>query len=278
MIGYNHIGAILAVTLLLFAGSASARAADDIAYGPDAEQRLDVCEPPGTGNHTAVLLIHGGGWKVGDKRDYRWLCRQIAQRGMVGIPVDFRLATGAPGHQLQDQLADLQLAVDFIVRHAIDYHIDVRKLCTFGSSTGGHLALVLGIAGHVGTGGFRCIVDEFGPTDLITYHTPAALLFGNVAPAEAARLERAHSPLFMVTAHVPPILIVHGTDDKMVPYAQSQALDAALRSARAPVQMLTFAGGHGFSNTTKETYLSYLNAEMEFIIRSSSANDQGGQK
>ena len=73
--------------------SASASAQRDVAYGPLAAEKLDLCRPQGaTSPRPGVILIHGGGWSAGDKRDFDQVCMYLATHGFVAATVDYRLA------------------------------------------------------------------------------------------------------------------------------------------------------------------------------------------
>jgi acetyl esterase/lipase len=244
----------------------AAQAAVEVGYGPAAEQRLDIYMPPSGKDHPAALLIHGGGWQSGDKRDYRWLAQKAAAQGIVAIAVNYRLASGVVGHRLADQLDDLALAARYVRDQAGSLGIDIRRICVFGSSAGGHLALVMALRPPRDGIRFACVVDEFAPVDLTTYPPPEALLFGGVGHAEASSLLREYSPVYMTSSQAPPILVVHGDRDQMVPIGQSQALLRAVKQAGGQARMLTFDGGHSFAGTTSATRDGIAGAEIDFIL------------
>lgn len=177
---------IIAVVLFVAAVSAAqAQAASgidvtqDISYGPSPINRLDVCEPHDGANLPAVILLHGGGWKAGDKRQVMRFCRALAGRGIVGIGVNYTLGDPKdPSTHWPVQLADVQLAVRWARAHAHDLRLAPAKLCAMGYSAGGHLAVFLGVTATSAPGDLAklfsdqsskvaCVVDNFGPVDLL---------------------------------------------------------------------------------------------------------------
>src|SRR5579859_2872740 len=71
----------------------------DIAYGPDRAQVLDICEPTHSiAPAPALVMLHGGAWRSGGRKDWFEGCRRAAASGVVGIAVDYRLADGTAAH------------------------------------------------------------------------------------------------------------------------------------------------------------------------------------
>ena len=136
----------------------------------------------------------------------------------------------------------------------------------WGESAGGHLASLVGLTAHrpdlegnlgvVGpSSAVDVVVDWYAPIDLETMARPtgpsplADILPEGVASPEDQLLdgldERTRSdasPISHVTAAAPPFLIVHGTDDPLVPYSQSEQLAAALTAAGVPARLVPVDG------------------------------------
>ena len=124
----------------------------------------------------------------------------------------------------------------------------IRRVGVWGASAGGHLVALLGTTGHVpdleGSGGnldqssrVQCVVDWFGPTDLLTmagHHnnpaSPESRLIGGPVQENKEKARQA-SPVAYVGADSAPFLIMHGDQDTTVPPGQSEELAAALRKA-----------------------------------------------
>ncbi len=253
----------------------------DIAYGPLAEERLDLCLPQGAVDlRPGVILIHGGGWTNGDKGEFVRQCSLLASEGFVAATVNYRLA---PAHIWPAQLVDVQLAVRFLRAHASELLLDPARLCSWGVSAGAHLAVFLGVLAQTHAGdqaalladqssAVSCAVDYFGIVNLLTYGVTQSqkgllyLLLGGATPENNQALYEDASPLFLVSAQSAPMLIVQGTQDDVVPPEQSRALQQALQNHQVPVNYLSYAGGHGFSGLSGEQVQALENQSVAFLI------------
>jgi len=253
----------------------------NIAYGPLPEEVLDLCLPVGaSGPRPGVILIHGGGWTNLDKSELAQQCNLLAAQGFVAATVNYRLA---PAHIWPAQLVDVQLAVRFLRANASAYGLDPRRLCSWGSSSGSHLAVFLGVLATIHAGdearidanqsvSVSCVIDEFGPVDLETYQqTPdqrnlLLLLFGNVTLQQNPALYHEASPYFDVSPESAPTLIVQGTEDTVVPPTQSEALEQALQQAEVPVQYISYPGEHSFGGLSGVQIEQIEAEEVSFLI------------
>lgn len=251
----------------------------DIHYGPGRQQTLDVCVPPaeGRGSIPALVMIHGGGWQSGDKKEWNDICELAAASGLVGVAINYRLANGAAANAWPAQLVDAQLAIRWVRSNAGQYGIDPAKICAIGDSAGGHLAVFLatldGIAAGDDADQLRdyspkadCAVDWFGPVDLsgdLGQFPNMRKLFVGVTPNRYAQAEQKASPLFQIGAHTAPMMIVQGTEDNMVKPDQSKALAQALDRSGVPHQLWLYRGGHEFSGA-KSQVPPYVDAALAF--------------
>ena len=207
----------------------------------------------------AVIYIHGGGWIGGSYKGGPLL--HLAQNGYFAASIEYRLSNVA---KWPAQIEDCKLAVRWLRANAAKYHVDPNRIGVWGESAGGHLVTCLGTMADVkdyeGTGGYpgvssavQAVVDFYGPTDFTVHgiYTPEASqltqgLFG-VPRDENPGLWKSGSPIDYVKAGDPPMLLVHGDSDELVPLAQSTAFDAALTQAGVPHQFLIVKNaGHGF--------------------------------
>ncbi|MFJ4776850.1 alpha/beta hydrolase fold domain-containing protein [Streptomyces sp. NPDC088762] len=230
---------------------------------------LDVQVPAGDGPFPAVVWTHGGGWLDGDRRyppptvPAALLHGAVLAAGLALVSVDYRHSLEAP---FPAQLHDVKAAIRYVRAFADDLGIDPDRIGVWGESAGGHLAALAGLVGPgtpdgaalegtagVGTGetGVRAVVDWYGCSDLealaahpmppmpsgVDFPDPYASLLGGTE-AERPALARAASPVtYAGGPHLPPFLLVHGTRDGLVPYSQSEALAAALRSGGGEVTL-----------------------------------------
>jgi acetyl esterase/lipase len=250
--------------------SAPAPAADvkvtttnDLVYtkvGP-AELKLDLAQPAeGAGPFPAVLVIHGGGWRAGNKADNRTALAEFAKRGYVAISPQYRFC---PKDTFPAQVHDVKAAVRWLRAHKDEYKVDPDHIGAVGFSAGGHLSLMLGLTGpddglegDVPAGApsskVQAVVNYFGPSDLAATDLPDVsqplvkdLLGGT--PADKPDLAAKASPLTFVTSDDPPILTFQGTKDPLVPYNQAEKLTAAMaKSGVSGRTELLIGAGHGW--------------------------------
>lgn len=260
----------LAVALLLpLAASAQPKVETDVVYGKagDRELKLDLARPAeGKGPFPCVVCVHGGGWRLGNKRDLRPWIQLLAREGYVAASVGYRLA---PDARFPAQIEDVKTAVRFLRANADKYHIDKDHVGALGYSAGGHLVCLLGLtdesAGFEGkehpkeSSKVQAVVDYFGPTDLAGFGKDEVAQRGMVGPLigktyadDPAAHDRA-SPIKYVTKAAPPFLIFHGTADRVVPIDQSRRLAEKLKDVGAAARLVEVPGeGHGWDGHANE--------------------------
>jgi acetyl esterase/lipase len=210
----------------------------------------------------AIVCIHGGGFRAGNREYHDQLCIRLAQRGYVAVTVTYRLA---PQHQFPAAVHDVKSAVRWLRANAGKYGVDPRRIGATGDSAGGHLALFLGLTGDVkdfegADGGnldqssrVSCVVDLYGPSDFTKSYGKSVdaaevlplFLGGDLKSARHRHILA--SPLYWVTPHAAPTLAIHGTKDPYVAYEQAQWIVERLRNADVEAELLTMEGaGHGF--------------------------------
>ena len=246
----------------------------------DAYLRRDVQGP-----QPALIFIHGGGWILGTKEASVTSILPWLEMGWNVFNVEYRLAkvSLAPA-----AVEDCQCALRFIADHAKEYNVDVTRMVAAGESAGGHLALTTGMipasagferecpGGGFTTGGANdlpkvaAILDWYGITDLNDMLSGpnqrgyAVAWFG--ALPNAQELARKVSPLTYVRRDVPPILIIHGDADPIVPYSQATRLRDALSTAGARSDMYTVHGG-GHGNYSAEERVKIYEKIHEFLAK-----------
>lgn len=221
-----------------------------IPYTSDGQQLLDLYLPddwqPGD-NRPAAILIHGGAWVQGHRIEEQELAMTLAANGVVAIAVDYRLA---PLYQWPAQGLDVAEGVWWLRNNAVKYGANPSKIVAIGVSAGGHLAGMLGQTNLVdpktGVGSqVQALVSMWGPWDLtvpenLTQRAILRLFLASSGDAVGA------SPTFRVSAGSPPALLIHGTEDALVPYKGSVAACAAHVAKNAQsCQLVTLQGqGH----------------------------------
>lgn len=199
----------------------------DVAFLPAGrEEKLDLYLPKDDGakRRPAVVVIHGGGWLVGDKADPRetQIAETLAYAGFVCVSINYQMAT-KDKPAFPTCMDDARAAVRFLTDNAEKYRIDVNRIGAIGGSAGGCMALLLGLKSDA-VPAVKAVVALYPPTDLTT-HPRNTMVFGHPFTTHP-ELYRAASPIHQVTRDFPPTLLIHGTADATVPHEQSKLLAA----------------------------------------------------
>ena len=201
-----------------------------------------------------LFVIHGGGWCGGDSLEdmeaFAPMAEALAAEGWAAATVDYRLTGPDRAVRFDDLFGDVLDGLAFLCGHAGEYGVDPQRVIVAGGSAGGHLALMTGLAADAFRPGFparvRLIVDLCGPADLLDLSGYAdspdlddakgmlTMLTGVPPVAPQAAVYRRVSPYFYVTPQSPPMLLVHGTADTLVPFSQSKKLAARCLEAGVP--------------------------------------------
>jgi len=218
----------------------------NLVYAEHADGPLycDVLRPDSSEVLPVILVAHGGGWCTGDRAEKAAESMRLAREGYVVVNIDYRLA---PAHPFPAAYDDLMAAAAWIRQHIAEYGGDAMRLGAYGVSAGGHLVGLCAIA--PGTP-FVCAVSWGGPMDLRTSPVTAAYegyvwAFLAACPHDAPDRYAAASPRALLHATMPPLLLVHGTADDVVPVAQAVRMRQAAEIAIAPVECYLIDGaGH----------------------------------
>ena len=228
----------------------------NIPYVPngDPAQVLDIYSPENPSDRPLPLVvwIHGGGWHAGSKSGC--YAAYLSREGYVVASVEYRFSTKA---LFPAQIQDCQAAIRWLRANSKTYNIDPDHIGASGDSAGGHLVALLETSGGKHAfppiGGnedqsdrLQAVCEWYGPTDFTTvmaqaaadpnvksaikFNTPAdpySDLIGVKLGEDPAKAQ-AVSPVHYVSSDNPPILIMHGTKDALVPFAQSEEFVAAL--------------------------------------------------
>ena len=226
----------------------------DVMYGTggDRDLRLDIYRPEKKAhNHTAVLLLHGGAWRFGDKSMMEIFGPELAGHGFVVLAPEYRLLGQAPWPA---QLEDVKTSILWTKAQAASLDIDPERVVVQGFSAGGHLALMAG--GTPDSSEFKgkgndnisdCVAATvaFFPAIEFTIDTPrpgmirASKLLGESPSAEAARKA---SPIHYVSRKFPPTFLLHGTADDRISCLSSQRMFDALHEKGVMTELHLYPG------------------------------------
>jgi len=194
---------------------------------------LDVYTPVGDSekNRPAILWIHGGGFTYGNDKTQSYIvsmANRFARRGYVGVSIDYRIREnprddfeGTLSHALEDAMSGL----NWLRHNSEKYNIDKEKIIVGGGSAGGMIAVIL--CYKDGTDSEKW--DKSGIIGLIN-------LWGSPDPSWRVS---------MVDKNDPPTIIVHGTEDPLVPYMNSVLLIKELEKQKVKFELIAIEGaGH----------------------------------
>ena len=217
--------------------------------------RMDIYYPNDAGNPVPVVInMHGGGWVSGAKEDQGGFNMYFNQ-GWAVANVEYRMRNEilAPA-----AVEDVRGAMQYLLNHADELHIDRNKIIFQGGSAGGHLALTGGYLQnnriydndcqqYSGTIKVMAVIDKYGAADLMTF----APVYPGMVSWLGSRYSddvfvKSLSPYEMIDTNTPPTYIIHGDADPTIPYTQSVLLQAKLQAAGVKNKFLTVpGGGHG---------------------------------
>ena len=219
--------------------------------GGGRDLKADVFVPPGeVQDAPAVLLVHGGGWRGGDRSQLRGYGILLGRRGYVCVAPEYRLVQESPWPA---QIHDVKAALRWTRANATSLGVDPDKIAIEGNSAGAHLALFA--AGTPNRPEFEGEGGNAGvPTDVaaaIGVYAPTLFWHGQSerggVPIVAlddeggAALADAASPLRYVTDQYPPTLLIHGTKDTTVPPLASVLMYEELVAAKVSVELHMYA-------------------------------------
>lgn len=218
-------------------------------YG-DREIKLDLYLPkqPASGKIPCIVVVHGGGWRSGDKNRFAHIAGKLAEEGFAAACIGYRLL---PEVEFPAPVMDCKAAVRWVRANAASHGIDPDRIGAMGGSAGAHLVAMLGTSDAVakleGSGGNAGISSRVQA--VVAMATPADLTRLGQRENLDSELARLVSPVTHVSKSSAPVLLLHGTKDTVVPMAQSELLLEKYREAGAKAELVKIEGGvHAFWN------------------------------
>jgi acetyl esterase/lipase len=260
-------------------------------------------KPEASVGRPLVIYVHGGGWSGGHSRnsgafvDFPSVLASLAAKGYVVSSINYRLSREAP---FPAAIQDVKAAVRWLRVHATEYGIDKSRVMIWGGSAGGQLAALAATSCNVaalepaaastattapestcvqGAVLWYPVVDfetmlksQASQTDTAAQNPTSRYLGCTKSSCLTSALEtvRLASPLSLVNANTPPVLLIHGVEDRVVPVAQSQAFHDKMKTSGAKTEILLIpVVDHSFIGKTPEAThaasIQALNRTFEFI-------------
>ena len=205
-----------------------------IPYGAEERQKLDLYRPTRpNSDHSIIVFLYGGSWRMGDRRQYRFAAQPLAAAGYTTVVPDYRLY---PEVRFPDFVSDAAKAVAWVQRELVGEG-EPPRIVLVGHSAGAHTAALLALdrrflvaeglsssilKGWVGLAG----PYAFNPLKTRSVRPVFELIAGDIDQGR---------PIAFARPGAPPALLLHGTSDTTVYPLNSERLEAALRLAGSSV-------------------------------------------
>jgi acetyl esterase/lipase len=254
MIDRRVAGPVLALVVSLagpFSCGLPDESAEDVVYDErfDGSTSMDVYYPtPSGAQRPAVVLVHGGGIRFGDKADYTTMAQRLARSGYVAATINYRLV---PEGTYPRAIQDCGCALSFLRAHAADYDLDPARVAMIGYSGGAYLATMVGLSieapEHLPdcaagpTPPPRAVISGAGKMDLRGKDSFEE--FVGAPERDAPELWAQASPIDRVGPDKPPFLFLSGGADWINDIDESYRIRDALRAQGNDATLIEISGG-----------------------------------
>ena len=228
---------------------------DNLKIGSTGSRDLkgDLFHPPESeANGAGIVIIHGGGWREGDKEQLRGYGILLAREGFTCLTTSYRLSQE---EIWPAQIQDVNCAVRYLRAHANSLNIDPDRIGVTGNSAGGHLSLMVAVSDidseFEGEGGYNHVTSDvkaicaiYPPAQIRKYEDTDAIFdaYKALMGEEASHddFDKA-SPLLQITEHFPPTMLIHGSTDSVVKLSDSLDLYEKLSDSKVPAELHIFS-------------------------------------
>jgi acetyl esterase/lipase len=224
---------------------------NDVAYGTDPLQTLDLNLPPDRNSKTKVIVfIHGGGWREGSKEQFSSIIGKFVAQGFATVSINYRHADIEQHISYVELLEDIDQSLLFLRAKSGEYVYNPDDVCLFGHSAGAHLSLLYAYRNN-SQHQVTSVISLSAPTNLralLDVGNFADLLYNLVGSDDLSKFDDA-SPISHVSSGAVPTYCFHGLADPSVPYTQSQDLYDELMQKNSTANKLQLLEneGHDFS-------------------------------
>ena len=269
----------------------------DVRYSDRSTQTvLDIYPAPAGAQRPSVILVHGGGWRAGDKSMLDGAAKKLSQAGYVVFNVNYSLGVdGLPGYPMQ--VGDLRAALRWVEDNATLYGGDPTRIGLAGSSAGGYLAAMVATT-SVEPSPLRAVVSLSGPMNLVSIVDDLeALRNSPLCPAgDCPEFDRAvsdlraltgcmplrcskdflrqASPASHVTENSPPFYLANSSQER-VPLGQAREMEHRLRAVGVPVELVVptrLEHGARYLTLVDRSVLSFLDRNLTGVFPAPAAD------
>ena len=239
-----------------------------------------------------MLHVHGGGWAGGSKdkifrKSFLGTLKSLVNNGVVCVSIEYRRARGDGGSTAYDAVVDAKDAARFLLKNAKKYKLDKEQYGIWGGSAGGHLSLVTALGKDSDFKGdpklsgilpeFKCVASYFPATSLVNPDLVPGSLFEKQQSynrilgdslSNKPKLAKLLSPTELLQESSPPILLLHGENDTVLPIINSTYMMEVAKEVNADVELLIIKNaGHSFNGLNISPSIEELNQySTNFIL------------
>lgn len=220
-----------------------------LAYGTGQRRVLDVYRPTDARGAPIVVFFYGGSWQEGERADYAFVARALAQAGIVVVVPDYRVF---PEVRFEGFMRDAASAVAWTRKRAESFGGDPNRLLVMGHSAGAHMAAMLALdprwlaaQGLAPRGVIAGVVGLAGPYDFLPTRDPILQTIFGTQPGSPPEAGRETQPINFVDGRNPPMFLGAGSIDTTVLPRNTKNLAARFEAAGGPVTTRIYSGlGH----------------------------------
>lgn len=261
---------VLAALTLCAAPLAAQPDLADLPYGPDPKQQLDVYLPQTTANAPVIVLVHGGGWRFGDKANdpvWRNKAAHWTTLGAIVVSVNYRLL---PEANPMEQAQDVARALAYVQDHAVEWGGSAQRVALVGHSAGAHLVALIsadpGLAQAMGARGWLASVAlDTAMLDPLTIMSTAPSPLYMQAFGDDPAFWTQVSPLARLQPSAPPMLLVCSTQ-RVNPCPQARTFATSLTALGGVARVLPIDLSHRAINEAIGLHPAYT-AELDAFLR-----------
>lgn len=234
-------------------------------YTPDLQ--ADLFSIPSSKKLPAVILIHGGYWSAGSRKELSDYAAKLANNGYLAMTVDYHLL---PKYKQSTQTEDATKAIWWLRENCDKLGIDPTKIGVVGVSAGGYLAAWTATHDEYNSNGVHshpnAVVSLCAPWDL-SNEAEKEISKASVKLIDsfcAGKDRKIASPQYAITSSVPPVLLIHGDADKVVPVSQSINAYKQLRANNCNSELIILPDSNHISPNTQSSFIA-MDKSIEFL-------------
>lgn len=229
--------------------------------------QADLFSIPSDKEVPAVILVHGGYWSAGNRKELSDFAAKLANKGYLAMTIDYHLL---PKYKQATQTEDVTKAIWWLRENSKKLGVNPNKIGIAGVSAGGYLAAWTATHDKDNPNGIHsrpnAVVSVCSPWNLSTEVekeiSPAAVkLVKTFCEGEDRKLA---SPQYAITSSVPPVLLIHGDADKIVPVSQSINAYKQLKAQHCNSELLILPGSNHISQNSP-SYFRVMDKSIEFL-------------